>query len=85
MSDDSTVDGRPRSAEARAHARTDTQKPSMRARTWTVAYRYYAPEDYGIPTLPDWHVRREGAGMALAEDEDREPFVRAERPVRVRR
>lgn len=85
MSDDSNVDGRTRSAEARADAPRTRRNPSMRARTWTVAYRYYAPEDYGIPTLPDWHVRREDRGMALAETEAAKPFIRAERPVRVRR
>lgn len=85
MSDDPDVDRQCRSTETRSDSSASTPKPSMRARTWTVAYRYYAPEDYGIPTLPDWHVRREGGGMALVEDGNGAPFIRAERPMRVRR
>lgn len=84
MSDEPSVDRRSRSDGTDAD-RSTIPNSSMRARTWIVAYRYYAPEDYGIPTLPDWHVHREGGGMELAETEGGEPFVRAERPVRVRR
>ncbi|KYH26062.1 hypothetical protein HAPAU_11530 [Halalkalicoccus paucihalophilus] len=57
----------------------------MRARAWTVAYRYADPEDYGIPALPDWRVVRDDDGLALAEEGESDPFIRAERPMRVRR
>lgn len=57
----------------------------MRARTWVLAYHYGDPSDYGIPELPPWTVvRTDRGGLALAEGGD-EPFVRAERPVPVRR
>lgn len=58
----------------------------MRARTWVIAANYSEPEDYGIPALPEWTVvRGEPSGIAFAEGSDAEPFIRAERPVRVRR
>jgi len=58
----------------------------MRARTWVLAYRYYEPEDYGVPELPDWTVARTDCeGLAFARDVGEEPFIRAERPVQVRR
>lgn len=57
----------------------------MRARAWAVAYRYADPEAYGIPALPDWRVVRDGDGLALAEEGESDPFIRAERPMRVRR
>lgn len=58
----------------------------MRARCWTIAHRYREPAAYGIPELPAWDVRTGPSGaLAFAESADSEPFVRAERPVRVRR
>ncbi|SEG60366.1 hypothetical protein [Halobellus limi] len=57
----------------------------MRARTWLIAARYGAPEEYGIPRLPAWRVcRPDCGGLALADD-DAEPFIAAERPMKVRR
>ncbi|MEM4780873.1 MAG: hypothetical protein QXG03_04825 [Halalkalicoccus sp.] len=85
MSDEPTVGRRNRSTEPTASAASGTDGSSMRARAWAIAYRFYAPEDYGIATLPDWDVRRDEGGMALAEDENEAPFLRAERPMRVRR
>lgn len=58
----------------------------MRARTWVIATQYNEPEDYGIPTLPEWSVlRRNGSGIAFAEHDDADPFIRADQPMMVRR
>lgn len=47
--------------------------------------RYADPAAYGIPALPDWYVLYDCDGMALAEKGKSDPFIRAERPMRVRR
>ncbi|SFR37085.1 hypothetical protein [Halorubrum sodomense] len=58
----------------------------MRAREWTVAATYSGPTAYGIPALPTWRVERGGTdGIAFAATDRDEPFIAAERPVRVRR
>jgi hypothetical protein len=57
----------------------------MRARRWCVAYLYHDPEEYGVPALPEWSVTRTEDGLAFSESDDREPFIRAENPMRVRR
>jgi hypothetical protein len=58
----------------------------MRTRRWVIAHHYRDPADYGVPELPEWTVRRtECDGISLAEDDDSEPFISADRPVRVRR
>ena len=58
---------------------------AMRARQWAIASCYRDPSAYGIPTLPEWAVRREAGGVAFAADEDAEPFIAARNPVSVRR
>jgi hypothetical protein len=67
-------------------AETPVRSASMRARTWAVATCYGEPTDYDIPALPTWTVSRptEG-GVAFADGEGEAPFIRAERPVKVRR
>ncbi|WP_267643266.1 hypothetical protein [Haloarchaeobius amylolyticus] len=58
----------------------------MRARSWTIAARFRAPEDYDIPPLPDWvATRTDENGLALATSEAAEPFISADDPMRVRR
>ncbi|AEH36885.1 hypothetical protein Halxa_2260 [Halopiger xanaduensis SH-6] len=58
----------------------------MLARRWTIAHRYREPAAYGIPELPAWDVRASASGgLEFAASADSEPFLRAERPVRVRR
>jgi hypothetical protein len=58
----------------------------MRARAWTVAFRYRDPTDYDIPELPTWTVTRPAeGGVAFAGGDGEEPFIRAERPTKVRR
>jgi hypothetical protein len=58
----------------------------MGARTWLIAALYSDPAAYGIPALPSWTVSRTArGGLAFASDEDAEPFISAENPVRVRR
>ena len=58
----------------------------MRAREWAVAARYGDPEAYDLPTLPTWRVERGDAGdIAFAAADGDEPFIAAEKPVRVRR
>ncbi|MBZ6494539.1 hypothetical protein [Natrinema longum] len=57
----------------------------MRAREWVIAGAFREPEEYDIPTLPAWHVRRSDCGRLVFADEDGEPFIAADRPVRVRR
>jgi hypothetical protein len=55
----------------------------MRAREWTIADCYGTPEDYGVPALPCWDVRRlDCGGIAFV---DGEAFVAAENPMKVRR
>jgi hypothetical protein len=85
-------DGRARShdestAPERATPTSATRSTScMHARSWVIAYRYRAPADYGIPPLPSWSVRRTDAGgVALAEDDDSDAFIRADAPMSVRR
>jgi hypothetical protein len=57
----------------------------MRARAWLIAARYGTPAEHGIPRLPAWRVYRpDCGGLALAAD-DAEPFITAERPMKVRR
>lgn len=56
----------------------------MCAREWAIAYRFREPVDYGIPELPEWTVTIEEGGVAFG-DGDGEPFIRADRPVQVRR
>lgn len=57
----------------------------MRAREWTIAGCYRDPEDYGVPTLPCWGVRRlDCGGIAFTGDDDEE-FIAAENPMKVRR
>jgi hypothetical protein len=80
--DEKDIEDRPRPAGSESRRGT---RASMRARAWTVAYRYADPEDYGIPALPDWRVVRDDDGLALAEEGESDPFIRAERPMRVRR
>lgn len=58
----------------------------MRAREWAVAATYGDPTDYDVPALPTWRVERGGNGaLAFAAAGRDEPFIAAERPVRVRR
>ncbi|QKG91948.1 hypothetical protein HPS36_03440 [Halorubrum salinarum] len=58
----------------------------MRAREWTVAAINDDPTAHGIPELPTWRVERgETDGIAFAATDRDEPFIAAERPVRVRR
>ena len=58
----------------------------MRAREWAVAAAYGDPADYDVPALPTWRVERvERGGVAFAATDGEEPFIAAERPVRVRR
>lgn len=59
---------------------------SMRARRWTIADNYYEPVDYDIPELPRWTVaQKRSSRLSFAEDDESEPFISAEHPVRVRR
>jgi hypothetical protein len=58
----------------------------MRAREWAVAATYGDPADYDVPALPTWRVERGADGdLAFAATDRDEPFIAAERPVRVRR
>jgi hypothetical protein len=58
----------------------------MRAREWTVAATYGDPTAYDVPALPTWRVERgERGGIAFAAADRDEPFIAADRPVRVRR
>lgn len=58
----------------------------MRAREWTVAATYGEPTDYDVPALPTWRVEWGADGdLAFAATDRDEPFIAAERPVRVRR
>jgi len=58
----------------------------MRAREWTVAAAFGDPTEYDVPALPTWRVERgDGGGLAFAAADRDEPFIAAERPVRVRR
>lgn len=58
----------------------------MHARTWSIAYNYATPADYGIPELPSWTVlRTESNGLTFAATDDDEPFISARQPVAVRR
>ncbi len=57
----------------------------MGARVWAIAYRYRDPADYGIPTLPGWTVSRTENGGIAFHATDGEPFIRADRPVSIRR
>ncbi|WP_049934264.1 hypothetical protein [Halalkalicoccus jeotgali] len=82
MDEKETATGRPVGSGSR---RGTDGRSSMRARVWAVAYRYADPETYGIPALPDWRVISDDGGLALAEDGESDPFIRAERPIRVRR
>lgn len=75
-----------RQSPARESDGDDRPVSSMRARRWVIASLYSTPEEYGVPTLPEWVVRRtEGGGLSLAAAADSDPFLSAERPVRVRR
>ncbi|WP_164722088.1 hypothetical protein [Haloterrigena salifodinae] len=57
----------------------------MRAREWAIAGAFREPEAYDIPDLPSWRVcRTECGGLAFA-DGDGEPFIAADRPMKVRR
>jgi hypothetical protein len=89
MSDD---DGRARSrgeatdVDHSARASTTRSTSCMHVRSWLIAYQYGNPADYGMPALPEWSVRRtDASGIALAEDDVSEPFIRAETPMKVRR
>jgi len=58
----------------------------MRAREWTVAAAFGDPTEYDVPALPTWRVERGDDGvLAFAAVDRDEPFIAAERPVRVRR
>jgi hypothetical protein len=58
----------------------------MRAREWTVAATFGAPTEYDVPALPTWRIERGDDGdLAFAAADRDEPFIAAERPVRVRR
>lgn len=57
----------------------------MGARVWAIAYRYRDPSDYGIPTLPEWTVNRTENGGVAFHATSGEPFIRADRPVSIRR
>jgi hypothetical protein len=73
-----------RSTLTRPSERPDWSR--MRARTWVIAYCYADPAEYGIPKLPEWNVSRtDSSGLSFAEDDESEPFISAEQPVRVRR
>lgn len=87
-------DESPRTRERDATSVSSQSEPSstssgpsrMLARTWVIAAQYNDPADYGTPSLPAWHVSRtDGGGLTLAADADADPFVRAERPMTVRR
>ena len=58
----------------------------MRAREWAVAATFGHPTDYDVPAMPTWRVERvERGGIAFAAADREEPFIAAERPVRVHR
>ncbi|WP_336327338.1 hypothetical protein [Halovenus sp. HT40] len=57
---------------------------AMHARTWAIAAAR-EPAAYGIPELPDWRLLDVTPGMALAEEDQTEPFISAEQPMTVRR
>lgn len=57
----------------------------MRAREWAIAGAFRDPADYDIPDVPSWRVSRDERGGLAFADGDREPFIAADRPVRVRR
>jgi hypothetical protein len=57
----------------------------MRAREWAIVGATGDPAAYGIPDLPTWRVHRDADGIAFVADDDDEPFILAESPVRVRR
>lgn len=57
----------------------------MRAREWAIAGAFREPADYDIPDVPSWRVSRDDCGGLAFADGDREPFIVADRPVRVRR
>ena len=57
---------------------------TVRAREWAIAGQYREPADYDIPELPAWHVRRPDCG-GIAFAAGGEPFIVAERPMKVRR
>ena len=63
-----------------------TSGSRMRARTWVIAHHYHEQEEYGIPAIPDWTVvETDRNGVAFAENDETEPFIRADEPMRVRR
>ncbi len=87
-----------RDEDAASRTRGDREQPTrsnrrskrdtasrMGARRWAIASLYHDPEEYGIPTVPEWTVFRTDAGLAFAETEGAEPFISAESPMRVRR
>jgi len=56
----------------------------VRAREWSIAATFGDPVEYGIPELPNLRVcRPDCGGIALAADG--EPFIAAERPMKIRR
>lgn len=86
--DEFSSQGRPErgAAEARTRPSERSGNARMGARTWMIAYLYGAPADYGIVPLPEWTVRRtEERGLSFAEDDESEPFISAQHPMRVRR
>ncbi|AUV80663.1 hypothetical protein C2R22_02510 [Salinigranum rubrum] len=79
-----TRGGREQPTRSNRRSKRDTAS-RMGARRWAIASLYHDPEEYGIPTVPEWTVRRTDTGVAFAESEGTEPFISAESPVRVRR
>jgi hypothetical protein len=66
--------------------RSSPNRASMRARQWTLATQYGDLDDYDIPALPTWAVSRPAeGGVAFAGSEGEAPFIRADRPMKVRR
>jgi hypothetical protein len=81
MTDGSRTPQRPEAGESDSA----TACSAMLARRWAIASCYRDPSAYGVPSLPDWAVRRDSDGLAFAAAEGGEPFIAARNPVSVRR
>ena len=57
----------------------------MRAREWAIAGTFGDPSEYGIPEPPAVQVCRLDCGGVALTGEGNEPFIAADRPVKVRR
>ena len=71
---------------APAGAAADDCGSSMRARAWVIAAQYGDPAAYGIPDPPTLSVSRTDAGgIELSAVDGTGPFIRAGKPVSIRR